>query len=158
MQLNVNYDSDGTVEFEILRKSILEKLVTNFQTKNFNIQYNEFFSIKDLGYFDIIEGLQKIGNVYCTRPNSYIIDREDSFISINVVTREDKKILNCIIYSDSGANIKKVIKEIPQHFTIVKTNRCNINIRWYYMQSNNRLDYTTIPETINEVVVPQAYP
>jgi hypothetical protein len=158
IELNVNYDSDGTLEFEILRKSILEKLVTEFRTKNFNIQFNEFFSVQDTEYFDIVERLQKLGNVYCTKPNSFIISREDGFININVVTRQDKKVLNCLLYSDSQVNIKKILKEIPKHFTIVKNTRCNINVRWYYIQSNNRLDYTVIPETINETVLPQAYP
>jgi len=158
LALDIKYDADGTLEFEILRKSILEKLIVGFSERNFSLQFNEFFSVKDTGYFDILTRLQKIGEVYCTRPNTFVISRPDGYININVVTREDKKVLNCLIYSDSGANIKNILKEIPTHFTIVKSNKCNINVRWYYMQSNNRLDYTVIPETINETVLQQSYP
>ena len=158
MVLNIDYESQNTLEFEFLRKAMLERVSAEFATKNFNLQYNDFFSVRDDGHFDIIDKMQKIGAVYCTKPNSFIVTREDGYITINIISRQGKKLLNCMVYSDAITNIKKILKSIETSFVIVKDSECNINVRWYYMQSNNRLDYTTIPETINEVVTPLAYP
>jgi hypothetical protein len=156
--LNIEYDATGSLEFEVFRKAVLERLVTNFNTKDFNIQYNELFIVQDTGYFDIVERLEKVGTVYCTKPNSFVIERGDGYIVINIVSRENKKVLNCLVYSSKTSTIRSILKQIENNFIISNDQSCSINVRWYYIQSNRRLDYTTIPETINEVIFQQAYP
>ncbi len=156
--LVIDYESNNTLEFELFRKTILEKALHDFRDKSFNLQHNEFFSVENLSQFELLEKLSSMGAVYSTRPNSFIIARQDSYINMMIISRENKKILNCIIYAGGGAAIKNAIRDIRSNFNMIVDNKCNINVRWYYMQERRRVDYTTIPETIDDSVLPESYP
>lgn len=158
INFNIGYDARGTLESEILRKSILEKLILNFNPAKFTIQHDETFIIQDTGKFDIIDRLSKVGKVYCTKPTVFIIEREDGYVVITTITRSNQKILNCTVYSDNIINTRKILKNIETNFIIIHDKECSIKVRWYYMESADRLDYTVIPETIGEIVIPEAYP
>lgn len=156
--VNVDYESNNTLEFELFRRVILEKALTDFKSKPYNLQYNEFFSIENITQFELFPKLRSLGSVYSCRPNSFIIDRKNSYVNISVISRENKKILNCAIYAADETAIRTTLKDIRSNFNIVKDSNINVNVRWYYAQADGRVDYTTIPETLNDIILPASYP